>query len=769
MIFRFDSCELNTENFTLQVNGVPTLLEPHVFDLILYLIEHRDRLVSRDELFKNLWAGREVCDATLSNNIKCARAALGDDGERQIIIKTTRGRGYQFIAEIIAISGESNSSSIPENSIRGTDSTISPALTIKPYLRPLLAVSLLLFLLIGYSLWPPVSEKNVNNAANSHNPKSIAVLPFNNHSDLEKDIFFTRGVHDDLLVHISKISAVKSISRPSVMTYLNSGKDVQTIGKELGVTTILQGSVQRATDQIRINVHLTNTLTNENIWAESYTRKFTAKNIFVIQEEIAKTIATALETVLSPREIANIEKLPTQNLSALEAYFRAKESSRKNNHDGFKQAIAHLEQAVELDPKFSTAYALLAFLSVEQIFWTGLPEKEQITKAEALIAITMNLDSNISELYRAIGRLKVYTNDFKAAESAFKRAISLNPNNAEAYASYAQLYLRSLDNIPQAISLLSKADTLNPKDDNLAAALAQVHIVAGRFDEARNIVEDILVRKPTFAKAYRKLTFIEFFGDHNIAEALRSLSKNIELDPDVPFISMLMGLIYIHLGDNEQAIAWLNHALALAPEFNGANHSQAFIHQLRGDYDAAFDSYLKVSKDFLLINESMYNLMKAGLQTQRSTEAIAHFQKIYPELFQADVKVNTTNFAVALALGRLLKQQGKIAQATRLLSGSLNAAQVEIHGGWADDHNNWQARIYLAMGNKEAALAAFTDVVEQGWHSEKLINDADFHQLQNEPKFQQLVQTMKLGHKVEREKLRKMESNGELSPIPTIP
>jgi len=323
MIFRFDRCELNTENFTLRVNAEVQLVEPHVFDLILYLIEHRDRLVSRDELFEKLLSGREVCDATLSNNIKCARAVLGDDGERQIIIKTTRGRGYQFIAEMIEISIGANNSNISKPSATPISSPVFTALNTKRHLVSLLAVTLLLIFIMS-QIWNPASEITVSNATNNNKQKSIAVLPFRNLSELEKDVFFTEGVHDDLLVHISKISAIKSISRSSVMTYHNSNKNMKTIGKELNVSTILQGSVQRATDQIRINVHLVNTLTNENIWAESYTRKLTAKNIFDIQEEIAKNIAMELKMALSPIELASIEKLPTQNLSALEAYFRAK-------------------------------------------------------------------------------------------------------------------------------------------------------------------------------------------------------------------------------------------------------------------------------------------------------------------------------------------------------------------------------------------------------------------------------------------------------------
>mgnify|MGYP000385500932 CR=1 FL=1 len=768
MIFRFESCELNSENFTLQVNGVQKLVEPHVFDLILYLINHRDRLISRDELFKNLWAGREVCDATLSNNIKCARAALGDNGERQIFIKTTRGRGYQFIAKITPPIPKTDTSNILVELADKSSQSITSIVN-KRNVKAIVIVTLLLSLVISYKVFLPVNQITEINLAANHEQKSIAVMPFKNHSDLEKDEFFTRGVHEDILVHISKINGIKSISRPSVMTYLNSNKGVKTIGKELGVMTILQGSVQRATDQIRINVHLINTLNNNNIWAESYTRKLTAKNVFIIQEEIAKTIAKALETVLSPRETSYIEKLPTQNMSALEEYFRAKEASRKNTHDGYRQAIAHLELAVKLDPNFSTAYALLANLQVGQIYWTGLPAKEQIAKAKSLIAITMKLDSNISELYRAIGRLKNYEQDFEAADSAFKRAIELNPNNAEAYASYAQLYLRSLDNITQAIILLSKAYTLNPKDDNLATSLAQALIVAGHFDEAKIIVKDIIARKPNYAIAHRQLAFIEFFGEYHIAEAIRSLSKNIQLDPDVPFNSMLLGLTYLHLGDKKNATLWFNHALKLAPEFNGANHCRAFIHELNGDYNAALEAYLKVPKDFLLINESMYNLMNLGLITKRSAEVLEHYRQVFPELFLANANVDTTNFVIALAIGRLLKQQGKTKQATKLLTNSLKAAQVEIHGGWADEQNNWQAKIYLALEDKKAALAAFTRIVEKGWHSEKLINDPYFHELHNDQTFQQLVETMRFHLKVEREKVIVMMARGEISLIPVVP
>jgi DNA-binding winged helix-turn-helix (wHTH) protein len=182
MIFIFNSCELQTDNFTLQVNGVTTLVEPHVFDLILYLINHRNRVVTRGELFNSLWAGREVCDATLSNTIKCARAYLGDDGEQQTIIKTTRGRGYQFIAEIQATSGETKSPNIPVTSLNTISSIIPTSLNSAHYLKLLLLAFILCFFILSYKTLLPFSKKTEDKATTNHN--LIAVLPFENLSGM---------------------------------------------------------------------------------------------------------------------------------------------------------------------------------------------------------------------------------------------------------------------------------------------------------------------------------------------------------------------------------------------------------------------------------------------------------------------------------------------------------------------------------------------------------------------------------------------------------
>jgi TolB-like protein len=228
--------------------------------------------------------------------------------------------------------------------------------------------------------------------------KSIAVLPFVNRSNLKEDEHFTDGVHDDLLTQISKIKEIKTISRTSVMEYRNTTKNMRVIGEELGVATILEGGVQRAGNQIRINVKLIDVITDANLWAETYTKELTAENIFAIQSEISLAIATALKTILSPQEQEKIDNLPTKNLAALEAWYQAKESMTKQTNIDRQEAIDYLNLAIKLDSTFAIAYAVLGQETLDKFWWANLPIKEQINKAKPLIEKAMRLDSTISDV-----------------------------------------------------------------------------------------------------------------------------------------------------------------------------------------------------------------------------------------------------------------------------------------------------------------------------------------------------------------------------------
>lgn len=754
MIYRFNDFELDSINFRLLKNGKILAIEPQVFNLIAYLIINNDRLVTREEIFNHIWAGREVLDASLSNHIKSARSVLGDNGDVQKIIKTFRGRGYQFIAPL--------------------DEAKQPILTsvnktLQSHSFRLYLLAMIALLAIGFTLYnqrqaltmektPSLASFKTQNRVVVEK-KSIAVLPFKNHSALIDDEFFTDGIHDDLLTQISKIRTIKTISRTSVMGYRDTTKNIREIGKELGVTTILEGGVQRAGDQIRINIQLINAITDEHLWSETYTRKINVENIFAIQSEIVQAIAVQLETALSLQEQKNINKLPTQNLAALEAYFLAKASARKHTSEGYQEAIMHLQQALKIDPTFSTAYAELGSLQLGQVYWAGLPVEEQIIKARPLIEAAIKLDPKTSAGYVALGTLNASENNFNSAELAYQKAIELNPNNALAYAAYGNFYQWEIRNRIKAVAFLFKAKELNPNDDSLGVNLAGILIQLDRFHEAQLLLEDIINRKPDYAAAYWGLGNIYFYAYGQIAETIHIASMTTRIDPSVPVRAILFAWGYIHLGEKDRAIEWLTYALSLTSNAETILSIQATIHELRGEYNLAFNAYMQISASSA---PDIFRLMVLGLKLNRSDEMLERIESLFPTLFQPGAVVDKNNFSTALIIGIILKSKGELMQANHLLAGVLNIAQLRKYEGWGGRYKNWEAQVYLALGDKKSALAAFSKTVEEGFHSIYLVTDSIYRPLFNEPEYQRIIKMVKAEIKKEREKLKELEARGEI-------
>ncbi|MDA0348079.1 MAG: hypothetical protein O3C43_10070 [Verrucomicrobia bacterium] len=304
--------------------------------------------------------------------------------------------------------------------------------------------------------------------------KSIAVLPFDNRSNREEDLFFTDGIHDELLSQISRIRDIKTISRTSVMGYRGTTKSIPNIGEELQVNHILEGGVQRAGNQIRINVQLIEAAADRHLWAETYTRELTAENVFEIQSEITRTIAQALKAILSPAEAEQLEKLPTDNLAALEAYFRGKEKLEKRSRIDFAEAIHYFEEAISLDPKFAMAHAALARNILTDARFSGLPRDLQAAKAEPHILKALELDDTLSEAHLAVAGLKYFQGDNLAAERAFNRAIELDPNNPDALSEYAGFMGREHpDQSLEIAALYRQAYELDPKHELAQDRLAE--------------------------------------------------------------------------------------------------------------------------------------------------------------------------------------------------------------------------------------------------------------------------------------------------------
>jgi len=754
VIYRFNSIVIDTDSFSLTSEGDTKPIEPQVFDLIVYLIENREKLASRQQIFDNLWKDRIVTDATLSNHIKNARAALADDGELQSVIKTVRGRGYQFVAEIKDTADRETQHT---GNFADQDHTSTRAVSSAAKIAAFAMVALFL-------LWGAFKLVVHTPESSGLKKRSLAIIPFENRSMLEKDAFFTDGIHDDLLTRISKIRAIKTISRTSVMVYRNTRLSAPAIAEELQVSMILEGGVQRAGNQIRINVQLIDAIEDEHIWAATYTRELNTENIFAIQSEIAQTVASELEVILSPQEQQNALKLPTQNMAALEAWFQAKEAQNKGTVASLQDTTVYLKKAIELDSNFAMAYAALASAYISQVYLGGLPKDDQLARATPLINKALELDSSLSEAYIALGTLQYMQGNGTTAKQAYNKALELDPGNAQAYYLSGRLSEKGFGLRKKAISLYTKALELNPKEDNWRLALASVLFKLGRFEESRGIYQEIIQRRPDFAPAYWGLSDLQFYVDADIAATLLSGSRHFKLDPNIPVNATLMGFTYEHIGDRKRAIQCLSYSLNIAPESTISAVTRAELYMLQHDYSRAFDEYISIGKG----DRTLYYLMESALKSGRTTEAIEHFKKHYPNLFDGEATLSKHSFTQAYTLARLLKQNGNESQASYLLATALPFALEDKHEAWIGMHNNWAARIYMLQGNYKAALARLSRNVDLGFSTDRILRDSVFDPIRNNLEFQRIMAALKekLGREIQ--KVHAMESSGEIALPPKM-
>ena len=308
---------------------------------------------------------------------------------------------------------------------------------------------------------------------------SIAVLPFDNRSNREEDQFFTDGIHDDLLTTIAQIGSMKVISRTSVMEYKNTTKNIRDIAKELGVTNILEGGIQRSGNQVRINVQLIDAQTDEHLWAEIFDRELTAENLFAIQSEISQEIATALQATLSPEEVQRINTVPTQNLLAYDAYLRGRQLMANRISENLEQAVEEFARAVELDPGFALAWVGVADSHLLLSSYGTLDRMLANSVREDAIQRALTIDNSLGEAYASLGSLYDDSNRSAEAEQAYQKAIELSTNYATAYHWYAN-YLASFPlRSQQTLELARKAIELDPRSRIIGAMLGGAYVTQG--------------------------------------------------------------------------------------------------------------------------------------------------------------------------------------------------------------------------------------------------------------------------------------------------
>jgi len=420
----------------------------------------------------------------------------------------------------------------------------------------------------------------------SGQPKSVAVLPFANLSADPENEYFSEGVTEDIITHLCKISDLKVISRASVMQYKSTNKNLRQIGQELGVTTVIEGSVRQAGDRVRITAQLVDAQSDRHLWAETYDRRLT--DIFAIQSDVALRIADALKTTLSPDVRARIEREPTANVEAHNSYLLGRFYWSKRTGAGFRRALRHFERAIELDPNYAIAYSALADCYNLLPFYGDAHPGQAHPKARAAALTALELDDTLAEAHTSYAFVQTwYDWDWSLAEAAFERAIALNPSYAQAHHWYAW-YLTARRQPDKAIARVATALSLDPLSLIINTDMGDLHYYARSYDEAIAQHERTVQMDATFWPAHVNLGRA-YVQAARIDAAIESLEAAIRLSDRHPSAIGMLGYAYAVGGRKDEALATLAELRDLALRVNVPSYLPAVVYAGLGELDLAFE------------------------------------------------------------------------------------------------------------------------------------------------------------------------------------
>jgi TolB-like protein/DNA-binding winged helix-turn-helix (wHTH) protein/Flp pilus assembly protein TadD len=591
--FRFGIFEADLRTGELTKLGKRVRLQEQPFQLLVMLLERPGELVIREELRENLWPKTIVdFDHGLNKAISKVREALGDSAENPRFIETVASRGYRFLADVAVVqdgqlktaAGDLATYETPDMP-RPTDASASaksPAHALGWKLSGTV-MGLAFALLLSWFFY---SGRHPQSTI-----RSLAVLPLENLSSDESQDYFADGMTDELITHLGQISAIRVISRTSAMTYKSVRKPLADIARELNVDAIVEGSVLRSGERVRIDAQLIQVPADKQIWAESYEGDF--RDTLALQSRVARAVAGQIRATLNRHEQVALEKSEAVNPAAYEAYLKGRFFWNKRTGDGLRTAIGYFNRAIEMDPTYAEAYSGLADSYALSGDWEYgvLSPQDAFRQAKAAATKALALDNSLAEAHTSLAfALDLYGWDWQSAETEFKLAIKLNPGYATAHLWYAW-HLLLMGRNSEGLIELRKAESLDPLSLIISADMADALCIAHQFDEAVQQSKKTLQLDPNFAIGHYELGQA-FEQKHMHDQALTEFQKAIKIsghsgvfDSSLAYVYAVLGrkdeaikiakdleahhdqnpsaeaniaLIYVGLGDQDQAMIWLN-------------------------------------------------------------------------------------------------------------------------------------------------------------------------------------------------------------------
>jgi TolB-like protein/Flp pilus assembly protein TadD len=488
------------------------------------------------------------------------------------------------------------------------------------------AISVTLFFLGRYT----AGNKSVAAAPNELPTKSIAVLPFDNLSRDPDNAYFAEGVQDEILTRLAKVADLKVISRTSTQRFKSAPADLREIAKQLGVTHILEGSVQKAGDSVRVNVQLINALTDVHLWADTYDRKLT--DIFAIESEIAKNVAENLKARLNGRAEEVLAARPTENPEAHELYLKGRYFWNRRSTASLRKAGDYFQKAIDLDPKYALAYAGLADVHSLVPVYAGTAPQDDVPKALAAARKAVELDDRLAESHTSLGNALVSSVQLKAAEAEFRRALELNPNYATAHQWLAEC-LFGQGRFSESLAENERAHELDPLSLIINASYASSLAGAGRYEEAVKQARKTLDLDPELVPGHEILGQI-YEDEGKLNEAIIEYSKANELGPTPSNFAMLAHA-YAKTGRMGETRKILDKLTDLSAQQYVGAYPLAVVHLALGEKDEA----LRLLEQSFVERDILLQGLFGSIKIDKRLDPLRHdprFQKLV-ERFDAGI------------------------------------------------------------------------------------------------------------------------------------
>jgi len=494
MPFVFGDYVLDAERRELTCSSTVIAVGPQVFDLLLYLVEHREHVVSKDALLDAVWAGRIVSESTLTSHINAARRAVGDSGGEQRLIRTIARKGFRFVGDVREIRPGDRSASLktePDGSGDAAAETL--ALPDKP---------------------------------------SIAALPFLNLSGDPDQDYFIDGVVEDIIAALSRSRWLFVIARNSSFAYKGRAVDVKQVGRELGVRYVLEGSMRKAANRVRITGQLIDATTGGHLWAERF--EGTLDDIFALQDQITESVVGAIAPQLERAEIERAQRKPTGSLDAYDYYLRGMANFHRGTREAIDAALPLFHTAIGLDPDFASAHGAAAWCHLwRKVNGWMTDRRQEIAEGARLARRAVELGSTDAvALTRGGHALAHFVGDLDSCIALLDRALALNPNLAAAWflGGYLRVWHGEPDDAIERFAHAIRLSPLDPEMYRMQAGMAVAHLFAGRFDAASCWAEKAFRDLPSFLMVVAIIA-----ASHALAgragEARRAMQHLRRLDP----------------------------------------------------------------------------------------------------------------------------------------------------------------------------------------------------------------------------------------------